>query len=394
MFPTISHIIKYFTGIFIPLPISTLGFFILLSFIGAYRVFTKELKRKEKTGIILPFTKTTVKGKPASIPLLFLYGIAGFFAGYKLVYGLLNYRLFAINPQDFIFSRHGNMIGGIIVGVFFAGIIYFQKKQNQSAKPQVVTEIMHPYQLMDKLLLWCGLIGFAGAIILGKLEHIDGMIKDPVAYFSSFNGLAYYGGLIFGAATYFYITKKAGISLINAADIGSPGMILAYGIGRIGCQLSGDGDWGIVNMLSKPKWLSWMPNWMWAFNFPHNVLRQGKFIRDCTDNSYCTELTYPVFPTSFYESVICLLFFVIIWSIRNKIKTPGLMFSLFALFCGIERFFIEMIRVNPKYHFMGLYFTQAELISIILFLTGLFVLFIIKKNKVVNNTILKQENGN
>ena len=86
-----------------------------------------------------------------------------------------------------------------------------------------------------------------------------------------FSGLTFYGGLICGGAAVLYIANKHGIKPLTMLDIGGPGMMLSYGIGRIGCQMSGDGDWGIDNLSPKPHWLSWAPDWMWAFKFPHNV---------------------------------------------------------------------------------------------------------------------------
>lgn len=161
-----------------------------------------------------------------------------------------------------------------------------------------------------------------------------------------------------------------GIPTLTALDIGSPGMVLAYGFGRIGCHLSGDGDWGIINTAPKPGWLSWAPDWTWSFTYPHNVIHAGKYIQGCYER-YCNELPAPVYPTSFYESIICMAFFFLVWSLRNRIKTPGLMFFIFMLFSGIERFFIEYIKTNPKYCFANTCITQAQGISIIFFIIGI-----------------------
>ena len=106
-------------------------------------------------------------------------------------------------------------------------------------------------RLMDHLLLWCGLIGFAGALLLAKLEDGYGLWHHPGQWLMRYHGLTFYGGLIFGAITYLYILKRRGIPLATAADIGSPGMLLAYAIGRLGCHLAGDGDWGIINRAAK-----------------------------------------------------------------------------------------------------------------------------------------------
>ncbi len=153
-------------------------------------------------------------------------------------------------------------------------------------------------------------------------------------------------------------------------DVGGPGMMLAYAIGRMGCQMSGDGDWGIPNPAVKPGWLSWAPDWMWSFKFPHNVIHEGIPIAGCT-GKYCNELPVGVYPTSFYEIIACLILFLILWSIRKKLKPAGLMFSVYLIFAGVERFFIELIRVNSHYHLGSLSFSQAELISTILVIAGI-----------------------
>jgi len=392
MFPTISHLIKYFTGIFIPLPVPTFGVFMVLAFIGAYWAFSEEFKRKEKQGLIFSFTKKIIIGKSASLFSLILYGTGGFLLGYKLVYCLINYHFFIRNPQNILFSHYGNLVGGILTGILFIFLKYKVNNKHKLEVPKIITRTIHPYQMMDKLLFWCAFYGFIGAILLGELERIDALIKNPIQFFLTFNGLAFYGGLIFGAVTYLYITKRIGITLSNAADIGSPGMMLAYGIGRIGCHLSGDGDWGIINITPKPHWLNWLPSWMWAFNFPHNVIQQGKYIAGCTDN-YCNELVNPVFPTSFYEAIICLLLFLLLWSIRRKIKIPGLMFSIFAILNGIERFLIEHIKINVRYSFMGLHFTQAEFIALIICFIGITSLYLsIAGNKEKTTSIYENHN--
>lgn len=180
-------------------------------------------------------------------------------------------------------------------------------------------------RLMDRLLLWCGLIGFAGALLLAKLEDTYNLWHHPWRWLMRYHGLTYFGGLLFGTAAYLVILRRRGVSLAVALDIGSPGMMLAYAIGRLGCHLAGDGDWGIVVRSPKPGWLSWAPDWVWAAHYPHNVLRQGVFIPGCTGD-YCAMLPDAVFPTSLYEAVICFLLFVVLWRLRRRLTRPGLLF--------------------------------------------------------------------
>ena len=370
MFPTLSSIILYFTGWNIPLPINTFGLFVAFAFFAAYWAFDKEFKRKEKLGYIHPFQKNITIGEPASIQELAINGVFGFLLGFKLVDMAFHYHELIDDTQGFLLSARGNWIGGIIGAALFAYWAYYEKKKTQLPEPKEQEVTVHPYELMGNILLWAAIAGFFGAKLFNALENWDEFMKDPVGMLIGFAGLTFYGGLICGGAAVLYYVNKHGIKPLTMLDIGAPGMMLAYAVGRIGCQMAGDGDWGIVNLQPKPHLLGWLPDWMWSFTYPHNVNSEGVAIPGCGGLKFCSELPQGVFPTPFYETIICLILFFIIWKIRPKVKIPGVLFGIYMVFAGVERFFIELIRVNTKYHVAGIPFTQAELISILLVIGG------------------------
>lgn len=234
-----------------------------------------------------------------------------------------------------------------------------------------------------------------------------------------------------------YASKK-GIKVVHLVDAAGLALLLAYAVGRIGCQVSGDGDWGVFNsayitdengkvILAKPgdyekaleknatyylngsviekvnqiqdsivfvtdrkyesldkvphrsfKAPSFLPVWMVAYTYPQNVNKDGVKIPGCSDE-HCRALPLPVFPTPFYETIACTLLFIVLWVIRKRIKVPGVMFGIYLIVNGLERFFVELIRVNNTYPIFGFHPTQAEIISTGLVFAGIILIIIVKR---------------
>lgn len=369
MFPRISDLINYLFGTNISIPVQSYGLMLAMAFLFGAVALYHELKRKEKSGQIPARKKTILKGAPASFTELLFSALLGFLVGWKLIGLFIDYQTFSANPSDFILSGKGSWLSGLVLAAGFAGFVYYGKKKKQ-LKPPVTEEItVHPYQLTGNIVLIAAIFGIIGSKIFDLFENIDALMRDPVGSILSFDGLTFYGGLIVAAFAVVWYTHRNKIAFPHIADAIAPSLILAYGIGRIGCQLAGDGCWGVVNNNPKPSWMGFLPDWIWSFRYPHNVIDEGVKMQSCSLD-HCYILPDPVYPTPIYETMICLLIFVILWSIRKHLKIPGFLFSVYLILNGLERFMIEKIRINSIHEIAGLHLTQAEIIAIVLILLG------------------------
>jgi phosphatidylglycerol:prolipoprotein diacylglycerol transferase len=216
------------------------------------------------------------------------------------------------------------------------------------------------HQIVSNLAMMAALFGILGARVFHILEYPTEFLLDPMGMIFSRGGLSIYGGLIFGVIAGAIYLKRRAVPVIPMLDALAPAMILGYGIGRIGCQISGDGDWGsAANLALKPDWL---PTWFWSQMYENNIA--GVVIQ-----------SPGVYPTPFYESITAFGIFLFLRVIRtNKCSdySMGSLFSTYLLLSGFGRLLIEKIRINSAYHFLGLSFTQAEFISMVLIFIGLF----------------------
>ncbi len=380
MYPTLSFFFQEVFGINIPLPVQTYGLMIAVGFIIGGILFSYEFKRKEKEGIFLAIYKKVKIGEPATVQNILISGLIGFLIGYKLVDAAMNYYEFVDNPQIFILSGRGSFGGGILIGILSAVYTWWDKNRRKLSSPTWEEQKIMPHELTGNLIVIAGISSILGAKLFHNLENFGALMRDPIGELLSFSGLSFLGGFIVTTVTVSIYIRKYNINILHTLDVGAVFLPMVYAIGRSGCHFSGDGCWGIPNPKPKPSFLSWLPDWLWAYDYPHNVLSEGVPMSDCNADKFCRHLEVPVFPTSLYEATSMLIFFIIVWSIRKKITTPGILFSIYLIFAGIERFFIEKIRVNNEYNIMG-GITQAEIISFIMFLSGVFGLIYILKNK-------------
>lgn len=376
MYPRITDFINDVFGTDMNLPIQSYGFFLALAFLVAALLLRNELARKQKDGLIRSTIKQTFIGKPATITSLLVTFIISLLAGYKITGIIVYYNVVITDLQAYIFSLNGSLIGGLIVAVGYTFYLYYTKNKQKLREPELVEIEIPARDQVWSIVIVAVIFGILGAKIFHQLENWNEFMNDPMGSLLSFSGLTFYGGLIVAAIALVIFGEKHNIPWRQMADIVAPSLIIAYGIGRIGCQVAGDGDWGIVNTLPQPGWLSFLPEWTWAYNYPHNIINQGVHIPGCI-GAHCYELPQPVFPTPIYETAMSFIIFGILWSIRKKLKIAGSLFAIYLMFNGTERFLIEKIRVNNIFNFLGMKLTQAEIISTVLFFLGLILLIVL-----------------
>ncbi len=356
------------------------GFFVAIAFlIGAWLLYI-ELKRKGRTGVLQSEKKIVVIGKPATVNELLLSFIISALIGYKLTATITDYSHFAHNPQGFLFSSEGSFWGGLILGILYTAWIWYDKEAKKLSPPKTEEVNITPENHTGSIVVIAAIFGIIGSKIFDQLENWNSFVNDPIGSLFSLSGLTFYGGLIVAGIAVIWYSERHKISWQHLGDSIAPSLIIAYGIGRIGCQVAGDGDWGIVNTFTKPGWLGWLPDWLWSYNYPHNIINEGIHIPGCV-GEHCMQLAHGVFPTPIYETTMSLLIFIFLWSIRKKLKIPGTLFAIYLILNGVERFFIELIRVNNTYDIFGYHITQAEIISVSLIIGGLLLWFYLKKTK-------------
>ncbi len=347
----------------------TFGLLLALAFLASAYVLKLELIRKEKEGILKPIIYKEKKNNNSNlIPLIINFAI-GFIIGFKLFFIIYNFEIFKENPAGSLFSKSGNLTGGIIFGLLYLAYTFWDLKKQNSSQKQNQEKIIHPYQRTGDITIIAALSGLVGARLFSILENLDSFWENPLEQLLSGSGLTIYGGLIVAFIVVYFYVKKKGIPPIQMMDMAALAIIIGYAVGRLGCQFSGDGDWGIVNNLPKPSWFI-LPDWLWSFNYPHNVAQQGVLIEGCQAH-YCRQLVPGVFPTPLYETIASLLIFIFLWLWRKKIKIAGMLFFLYLILQGIERFLIETIRVNPRYNYFGFNWSQAQYISIGIIIAGI-----------------------
>lgn len=196
-----------------------------------------------------------------------------------------------------------------------------------------------------------GLSGLVGSRLYHLLESPAEFFADPWPQLFSTMGFAFVGAIIGGFLALVLLAKRFRMSPLLMLDAASPAAAMGYGIGRIGCLISGDGDYGIPTSLP------------WGMSFPNGIV----------------PTTQRVHPTPIYEFLAAGLIAWILWRLGARcLKTHapnGIIFAAYLVLTGIARFLVEMIRINPR-SFYGL--TNAQAASVVSILAGV-ALFVYRR---------------
>ncbi|MGB7589564.1 MAG: prolipoprotein diacylglyceryl transferase family protein [Solirubrobacterales bacterium] len=201
---------------------------------------------------------------------------------------------------------------------------------------------------------WAYEMGFAALVggVIGSrvyfiVQNYDSVKHDLFGNLFGGSGLVWYGGAIGGAIGVLLWARRRHFLSLTLLDLVAPALALGYAIGRVGCQLSGDGDYG------KP----W--NGPWAMSYPHGTVP--------TDRT--------VHPTPIYETLAMGLGAWILWQLRDRFRT-GVLFAIYLIYSGTERFLVEFIRRN---HDVALGLTGAQLESLGIMVIGAAWVYLVRR---------------
>jgi phosphatidylglycerol---prolipoprotein diacylglyceryl transferase len=198
-------------------------------------------------------------------------------------------------------------------------------------------------ELASSAVVWAAVGGIVGARLWLVLDAWSEFVKAPASFLLTGGGFVFYGGLLGGALAMTIFFRRHRIPWLRGADAVAPAIVLGQAIGRIGCQLSGDGDWGAETTLP------------WGMAYPHAVVGWDK-----PPGVY-------VHPTPIYECAAYLAIFAYLWRVRREPAPEGTQLFRYLLLSGGARFVIEFVRINPPIAF-GL--SEAQLTSLLLMVVG------------------------
>ncbi len=220
-------------------------------------------------------------------------------------------------------------------------------------------------EFSSAVVVWAAIVGLAGARLLDIANDLPAYLANPRSIIFSGSGFVWYGGLMGGILAAYLVSRYFKVRFAVTADMCAPALAIGQAIGRVGCQLSGDGDWGAISTLP------------WAMAYPRAIV--GWIGRNVAAIGPHNTLIFPyppdapvpagvrVHPAPVYETILYLIVFAVLWSMRRRSGADGRLFYLYLMLAGACRFAVEFVRINPRV-MLGL--SEAQWIAIAMMVIG------------------------
>ena len=211
----------------------------------------------------------------------------------------------------------------------------------------------------SSIVIAAAVAGLIGSRVYAILDDLPTYLADPKSMIFSGSGFVFYGGMIGGLLGAYLVSRWYRIGLGATMDMCGPALAIGQAIGRLGCQLSGDGDWGLPS------------NVPWAMAYPRAIVGWNSDTVLKLDDHYRLVSGYfpgvRVHPAPIYETILYVGVFIILWSMRKTSSPPGRIMYWYLLLGGAARFLVEFWRINPRVFYM---FSEAQVIAFVMMVIG------------------------
>jgi phosphatidylglycerol---prolipoprotein diacylglyceryl transferase len=204
----------------------------------------------------------------------------------------------------------------------------------------------------SSLILTAAVLGLVGARLLDVFNNFGSYMADPLSIVLSGSGFVWYGGMFGGILAVYLVARYYHIGFLTTADMCAPALAIGQALGRVGCLVSGDGDWGLPSTVP------------WAMSFPKAIVGwNSQTVLKLGPHYELISGYFPgvrVHPTPIYEAILYTITFAILWRLRKRGLAVGSLLYLYLVLAGASRFVVEFWRINPRVLWM---FSEAQVIA-------------------------------
>jgi phosphatidylglycerol:prolipoprotein diacylglycerol transferase len=211
----------------------------------------------------------------------------------------------------------------------------------------------------SSIVIAAAVMGLIGSRVYAILDDLPTYLADPKSMIFSGSGFVFYGGMIGGLLGAYLVSRWYRIGFAVTLDMCGMALAIGQAIGRMGCQLAGDGDWGLPSTVP------------WAMAYPRAIVGWNSDTVLKLDDHYRLVSGYfpgvRVHPAPVYETILYLGVFYLLWSMRKTAHPPGRVIYWYLVLAGAARFLVEFWRINPRIFYM---FSEAQVIAFAMMVIG------------------------